>query len=69
MAKRTIALEFKNRRLTRPMLDQIVGAQDRTDSTELIIRCLSATRTAYAAINDYSIAITIVARDTTPYDS
>ncbi|HEY9300434.1 MAG TPA: hypothetical protein VIQ31_29540 [Phormidium sp.] len=71
MAKRKIALEFKDRHLTRPMLDQIVGAQTRTnpDATDLIIRCRSAARTAYAAVNDYNIKITIVARDSTPYDS
>lgn len=71
MAKRKIALEFKDRHLTRPILDQIVGAQIRTnpDATELIIRCRSAAKTAYAAVNDYGIAITIVARDSTPYDS
>ncbi len=71
MAKRKIALEFKDRRLTRPMLDQIVGAQTRTnpDATELIVRCRSATKTVYDALGEYGIKITIVARDTTPYDS
>lgn len=67
MARRKIALEFKNRHLTRPMLDQIVGAQIRTnpDATEIIIRCRSAAKTAYAAIGDFSIPITIVAREST----
>lgn len=65
MARRKIALEFKNRHLTRPMLDQIVGAQMRTnpDATEIIIRCRSAAKTAYAAISNFSIPITIVARE------
>jgi hypothetical protein len=68
MAKRKIALEYKDRHLTRPILDQIVGAQIRTnpDATEVIIRCRSAAKTAYAAVGDYKIMITIVARDSTP---
>ena len=43
MALQKIALEFKDRHLTRPILDQIVGAQLRAvpDATEIIIRCLS----------------------------
>lgn len=64
MAAKTIALEFKNRRLTRPMLDQIVGAQSRVrpKPTELIVRCKSATKTAYEAVdsNSYDIKVTIV---------
>lgn len=70
MARRKIALEFKNRHLTRPMLDQIVGAQIRTnpDATEIIIRCRSAAKTAYAAIDDFSIPIKIVPRESTSND-
>ncbi|MGK7899786.1 MAG: hypothetical protein AB4372_40760 [Xenococcus sp. (in: cyanobacteria)] len=57
-------VETKDTRLDRPMLDQIVGAQLRTnpDAKELIIRCRSATRTVYEAINNYNIKITIVER-------
>ncbi len=68
MAKRKIAIEYKNRHLTRPMLDQIIGAQTRTnpDATEIIIRCRTAAKTAYDAISEYPIRITIVARESTP---
>jgi hypothetical protein len=68
MARQNIALEFKDRDLTRPDLDQIVGAQLRAvpDATEIIIRCRSAARTVYEAINSYGIKITIVAREETP---
>lgn len=71
MARRKIALEFKDRHLTRPMLDQIVGAQLRAvpDATEIIIRCRSAAKTALEAANSYGIRITIVARENTPQDS
>lgn len=65
MAKQKIALEFKDIHLKRPMLDQIVGAQLRSvpDATEIIIRCRSAARTVYEAINSYRIKITIVATE------
>lgn len=68
MATHKIALEFKHRHLTRPMLDGIVGAQQRTnpDAKELIVRCLSAAKTVYAALDSYPIKITIVAREITP---
>lgn len=68
MAYQKIALEYKDRHLTRPMLDQIVGAQLRAvpDATEIIIRCRSAARTAHEAVDSYSIKITIVAREVTP---
>lgn len=68
MAYQKIALEYKDRHLTRPMLDQIVGAQLRAvpDATEIIIRCRSAARTVYEAVDSYSIKITIVAREVTP---
>jgi hypothetical protein len=70
MARQKIALEFKDRHLTRPILDQIVGAQLRAvpDATEIIIRCRSVTRTVYEAINSYGVKITIVAREETPQD-
>ncbi|MEH2409583.1 hypothetical protein [Nostoc sp.] len=71
MAQHKIAVEFKNRHLTRPMLDMIVGAQLRAvpDATEIIVRCRSAAKTAYEAIDSYGIRITIVAREATPQDS
>lgn len=68
MAHKKIALEFKDRHLTRPMLDQIVGAQLRavSDATEIIIRCDSVAKTALEAIDSYGIRITIVTRKNTP---
>ena len=71
MARQKIALEFKDRHLTRPMLDQIVGAQLRAvpDATEIIIRCRSAAKTALEAVNSYGLRITIVPREKTPQDS
>lgn len=71
MARKKIAVEFKDRHLTRPMLDQIVGAQLRAaqDATEIIIRCRSAAKTALEAVNLYSIRITIVPREKTTQDS
>lgn len=71
MATRKIPLECKDRHLTRPMLDQIVGAQIRTnsDASELIILCRSAARTAYEAVHDYKIKITIVPRKTSTDNS
>jgi len=67
MAQRKIALEYKDRHLTRPILDQIVGAQLRAvpDADEIIIRCRSAAKTAYEASQSYGIPITIIARETT----
>lgn len=71
MSQQKIALEFKDRHLTRPILDGIVGAQLRAvpDATEIIIRCRSAAKTAYDAVDSYGIRITIVAREKTPQDS
>jgi len=67
MAQQKIALEYKDRHLTRPILDQIVGAQLRAvpDATEIIIRCRSAAKTVYEAVGAYRIKITIVAREKT----
>jgi hypothetical protein len=64
MAQSKIAYEIKNRRLTRPMLDSIVGALIRTnpDADELIVLCRGASREALKAVNDYSIRVTIVGR-------
>jgi hypothetical protein len=62
MAYKKIALECKNRELTRPILDGIVGAQLRAvpDATEIIIPCRSATKPAYEAVNSYGIKVTII---------
>ncbi len=64
VGRRKIALEFKDRHLTRPMLDQIVEAQMRSnpDATELIVRYRSAAKTVYADIESYPIKITIIER-------
>lgn len=71
MAHKEIALEYKDRHLTRPMLDQIVGAKLRAapNATEIIIRCRSVAKTALEAVDSYGIRITIVAREKTPQDS
>ena len=69
MAKKEIALEYKDRHLRRPDLDGIVGATLRAvpNATEIIIRCRSAAKTVYEAIDSYEgIKITIVAREETP---
>ncbi len=59
-----IMYEIKDRYLTRPTLDRIVGAALRSsapgESKELIIRCRSAAQTVYNALDDYGIRITIV---------
>lgn len=66
MAQRKIALEFKDKELTGPELDQIVGALVRTnpDADELIVRCRRATRPARIAAeqNQYQVKVTIVER-------
>lgn len=72
MAHHEIAIEYKDRHLTRPMLDGIVGAKLRAapNATEIIIRCRSAARTAHEAINSYpGVRITIVARENTSESS
>ncbi|PHM07625.1 hypothetical protein [Nostoc sp. 'Peltigera malacea cyanobiont' DB3992] len=69
MATRKINLEFKHRRLDLPLLREIVGAHVSTDADEVIIRCLSATRDAREAVQDYAqkgIKITLVERKLTP---
>lgn len=65
MARQKIALEFKYRNLSRPMLDQIVGAQLRAvpDATEIIIRCRGVAKTVYDAIDSYGVKITVVPGD------
>jgi hypothetical protein len=70
MARHKIAMEFKDRHLSRPMLDQIVGAQLRAipDASEIIIRCRVAAKTVYEALDSYGIRITIIAREQAPQD-
>jgi hypothetical protein len=62
MAHQKTLLEYKDRHLDRPTLDGIVGAALRTnpDATEIIVRCRSATKTAYEAASSWSIRVTIV---------
>lgn len=57
-----ILVEFKNRHLTRPMLDQIIGASLRTnpDAKEVIVRCKSAATTALNAVNQFPVKVHIV---------
>lgn len=64
MAQRKVALEFKDCELTRPMLNEIVGAQMLTnrDAVEIIVRCRRATKPARDAANQYPIKVTIVER-------
>lgn len=58
-----IILEYKDRHLTRPMLDGIIGASLRTnpDAKEIIIRCRSAAQTAKAAVGEYGLRVEIIA--------
>lgn len=67
MVEHIMLLEFKNRRLTRPMLDMIVGSALRTHPAlphnphaEIIVRCRDAARTVYQALDEYPVMITIV---------
>ncbi len=67
MVEHIMLLEFKHRRLTRPMLDMIVGSALRTHPdlaynphAEILVRCRDATRTVYDALEDYPVMITIV---------
>jgi|GEM_PF-3528875 hypothetical protein len=72
MAEYKINYEVKNRRLTRPLLNEIVGSHILNGGDELIIRCISATKPARDAVNKYyedrRIKITIVDRDPHPYN-
>jgi hypothetical protein len=54
MAKHEIAIEYKDRHLTRPMLQQIIGAAltNRPDVNEVIIRCRTTASTAKRAAED-----------------
>lgn len=53
---KNVVVEFKYRRVDRAMLDQIVGNAFRNNLTppsDIIIKCKSATTTAYKAVEDY----------------
>lgn len=53
---KNLVVEFKYRRIDRAMLDQIVGNSFRNNLTppsDIIIKCKSATRTAYKAAEEY----------------
>lgn len=55
---RNIVIEFKYRKLNRPMLDQIIGNAFRnslTPPSEVIIKCRSASSTVYSAVEDYRL--------------
>lgn len=54
MASYEIAVEYKDRHLTRPELQQIIGAAliNRADVKEVIIRCRSASQTAFRAAEE-----------------
>lgn len=67
MVENIILLEFKHRRLTRPMLDMIVGSALRSHPNlphnphaEIIVRCCDAARTVYETLEEYPVRITIV---------
>lgn len=56
MAKYEIALEFKSNHVTRPVLHQTVGAavHTRSEISEVILRCPSATKAAQEAVRKYN---------------
>ncbi len=57
MAKHEIVLEYKDCHLTRPQLQQIIGAaiQNRAEVDEVIVRCRSAAWTAYRAVEEIAL--------------
>ena len=61
MAKHEIAIEYKDRHLTRPMLQQIIGAAltTRPSVDEVIRRCRTTAGTAKKAAEDICKAGTI----------
>jgi hypothetical protein len=58
MPKYELAIEYKSARVTRPVLQQTVGAamHARPEVDEVVLRCSSATRTARDAVADYNDA-------------
>ena len=57
MPKHEIVLEYKDCHLTRPQLQQIIGAaiQNRAEVDEVIVRCRSAAQTTYRAVEEISL--------------
>lgn len=58
MNMRRVVVEFKYRKLTRPLLDQIVGNAFRnrlTPPSDIVIKCHSASSTVYKAVDDYKV--------------
>jgi hypothetical protein len=47
-------MEYKHCHLTRPQLQQIIGAalQNRPEANEIIVRCPSAARTTHRAVKE-----------------
>jgi hypothetical protein len=58
MAKYEIAIEYKSAHVTRPIVQQTVGAAVHAgrDVREVILRCPSVARTAREAADDYNNA-------------
>jgi hypothetical protein len=56
MAKYEIAIEFKSNHVTRPVVHQTVGAavHTRSEISEVILRCPSATKAAQEAVKRYN---------------
>jgi hypothetical protein len=56
MAKYEIAIEYKSAHVTRPIVQQTVGAavHARREIREVILRCPNATKTATDAVNDFN---------------
>lgn len=54
MASYEIAIEYKDRHLTRPMLQQIIGAalMNRPNVEEVIVRCRTSASTARSAAEE-----------------
>ncbi|MCY7390689.1 MAG: hypothetical protein LH647_04060 [Leptolyngbyaceae cyanobacterium CAN_BIN12] len=65
MAQRKIPVQIKTNKLTRPKLNEFVGAVIGTnpDASELIVICRSATREAKDAATSYPFRVTIVEKD------
>ena len=67
-----INLEYKHTKLTQPMLQQIVGANQQHGGDEIIVRCLTATRDAKKAAETFTkqgLRVTIVEGETPPAKS
>jgi hypothetical protein len=62
MAKIEFAIEYKSGHVSRPQLNQIVGAalRSRPEVDEIIIRCPSAARTVWAAVDEINAKHTLL---------